>query len=257
MHNSALRQNKYYVDSLSGNPERGLRQKVRSCEYLSLASAGYINDSRTKTIIVGIVFFSIIIFFLIPYLPSRVIFYTKPATTTNSQTPQDMIDSMSVEPIQSIAFSEQASAGFPIRLKVPKINVDVTVEYVGLASDGAMDTPKSPDDVVWFELGQRPGENGSAVIAGHYGWGNGKASVFDNLYKLHKGDKLYIEDDKGIAVSFVVRESRRYDPEADASNVFNSNDGKSHLNLITCDGIWDGAKKSYSKRLVVFADIVD
>jgi hypothetical protein len=35
-----------------------------------------------------------------------------------------------------------------------------------------------------------------------------------------------------------------------------SND-KAHLNLITCDGVWDVTKKSYSKRLVVFADIAD
>jgi len=146
---------------------------------------------------------------------------------------------------------EQISFGLPVRLKIPEINVDSAVEYVGLDSDGAMDTPKSQDNVVWYELGQRPGENGSAVIAGHYG---GKASVFDNLYKLRKGDKLYIEDDKGVTVSFVVRENRRYDPEADASNVFNSNDGKSHLNLITCEGDWNKDSKSYDKRLVVFTD---
>lgn len=36
-----------------------------------------------------------------------------------------------------------------------------------------MDTPKSPFDVGWFRLGKRPGENGSAVVSGHYGkWKN-------------------------------------------------------------------------------------
>ncbi|MDO8558807.1 MAG: class F sortase [bacterium] len=84
----------------------------------------------------------------------------------------------------------------------------------------------------------------------HYGEG----SVFDNLNKLRKGDVLYIEDDKGVIVSFVVRESRNYDPNADASDIFNLNDGKPHLNLITCEGVWDEASKSYSKRLVVFTD---
>ncbi len=142
----------------------------------------------------------------------------------------------------------------PARLKIPAINVDSVVEYVGLDSSGAMDVPESPDNVAWFKLGQRPGENGSAVIAGHYGWENGKAAAFDNLYKLRKGDKIYVEDEKGAIISFVVRESRRYKPEADASAVFESNDGKAHLNLITCEGDWNKDSKSYSERLVVFTD---
>ncbi len=149
---------------------------------------------------------------------------------------------------------EKAKPGLPARLKIPGINIDSTVEYVGLTPDGFMDITKSLDDVAWYKHGQRPGENGSAVIAGHYGWKNGKASVFDNLHQLRKGDKLYIEDDKGMIISFVVRESRRYDPNADTSDVFSSNDGKSHLNLITCEGIWSKTQKSYSNRLVVFTD---
>ena len=52
MLNIAFGQSKYYVDSLAENTKRGLRQKVRRGEYPSLAPVGYINDSRTKTVIV-------------------------------------------------------------------------------------------------------------------------------------------------------------------------------------------------------------
>ncbi len=156
-----------------------------------------------------------------------------------------------IENVVVLPKREQVSSGLPVRLKIPGINVDSAVEYVGLASDGAMDVPKERANVAWFNLGPRPGESGSAVIAGHYGE---KASAFDNLYKLRKGDKLYVEDDKGATTTFVVRESRRYDPKSDASDVFGSNDGKSHLNLVTCEGVWNKTQKSYSKRLVVFAD---
>ena len=45
-------QSKYYVDNLSENTKRGLRQKVRRGERPGLAPIGYINDVRTKTIIV-------------------------------------------------------------------------------------------------------------------------------------------------------------------------------------------------------------
>ena len=48
----AFVQSKYYVDSLSENTKRGLRQKVRMGIFPSQAPIGYINDSRTKTIVV-------------------------------------------------------------------------------------------------------------------------------------------------------------------------------------------------------------
>jgi len=52
MLNMAFGQSKYYVDSLSENTKRGLRQKVRNGDYPRLAPVGYINDSRTKTVVV-------------------------------------------------------------------------------------------------------------------------------------------------------------------------------------------------------------
>src|SRR3989344_6092665 len=52
MLNVAFGQSKYYVDSLSENTKRGLRQKVRNGDYPSQAPVGYINDSRTKSVVV-------------------------------------------------------------------------------------------------------------------------------------------------------------------------------------------------------------
>jgi LPXTG-site transpeptidase (sortase) family protein len=144
--------------------------------------------------------------------------------------------------------------GFPIRLKIPSINIDVPIEYVGVTKSGTMDIPKNTDDVGWFQLGKRPGEIGNAVIAGHYGLYAGKPSVFDNIHDLKIGDEIFIEDDKGATISFVVRESRSFNPDADATIVFSSDDEKSHLNLITCEGTWNKDVKSYSQRLVVFTD---
>ena len=48
----AFGQSKYYVDNLSENVKRGLRQKIRRGEYPSLAPIGYLNDVRLKTIMV-------------------------------------------------------------------------------------------------------------------------------------------------------------------------------------------------------------
>lgn len=145
--------------------------------------------------------------------------------------------------------------GLPVRLTIPAINVNTTIQYVDVAPNGTMAVPNNINDVGWFKFGPRPGERGSAVIAGHFNGENGEPGVFVDLDKLKEGDKLYIEDDRGTSLAFVVRESRTYDPGY-ADKVFSPSDS-AHLNLITCDGVWDEAKKSYSKRLVVFADLVN
>jgi len=55
-------------------------------------------------------------------------------------------------------------------------------------------------------------------------------------------------------ITVVSRDLVRYGLNDDASIVFDSNDQKAHLNLITCEGIWDEVKKTYPQRLVIFAD---
>lgn len=160
-----------------------------------------------------------------------------------------------VLPVLHIPLLLQPRPGLPIRLKIPNIGVDAAFEYVGVTRDGAMAVPKGPADVAWFKLGPRPGEKGSAVIAGHEGWSNGISAVFDDLNKLRKGDQITVEDEKGETTTFIVREIQTYDQNGDSSNVFGSSDGKVHLNLITCEGIWNAAQQSYANRLVVFADM--
>ncbi|MGC9610864.1 MAG: class F sortase [Minisyncoccia bacterium] len=193
--------------------------------------------------IVGIALSVIFIFFLTLGLFSQSS-YAGQIPLTGSQVPQKNL----ITPV------EQAGSGLPVRLKIPRIKVDAAVKYAGITSQGAMDVPKGPSDVSWFGLGPHPGDKGSAVIAGHYGWKNGIPAAFDNLSKLRKGDKIYVKDEKGMTTTFVVRELRTYGEKENASAVFVSSDGKAHLNLITCGGVWDKNQKSYSNRLVVFTD---
>lgn len=156
--------------------------------------------------------------------------------------------------IKPIIVQKTEKAGIPMRIKIPVIRIDTVIEHVGLTPQDSVGVPKKPTNVAWFKLGPRPGDEGSSVIVGHYGWQNRKPAAFDKLSKLRKGDKIYIEDDKGEVVTFVVRESKRYAWDADVPEVFEVGDEKSHLNLITCEGVWSRLLSSYSRRLVVFAD---
>lgn len=149
---------------------------------------------------------------------------------------------------------ERASIGLPVRLKIPVIGVDAVVMPVGLTNDGMMDAPKDPKNVGWLTAGTVPGKKGSAVIAGHFGLKNSVPAAFDRLHALRQGDVLTIENEDGITITFVVRKVQIYNQHEDTSGVFGSTDDGIHLNLITCDGVWDTDLKSYSNRLVIFTD---
>lgn len=159
-------------------------------------------------------------------------------------------------PNQAQLHSDSASTqvGLPVRLIIPKLEVDAKVEYVALAKDKTMAVPQNEANVAWYLLGDRPGVVGTAVIAGHYGWRDDKPLVFAKIDKLRPGDELFIEDDRGAFIKFVVRERRSYEPNANVTKVFNSTDNRAHLNLTTCEGVYDEVTKNYPKRLVVFTD---
>lgn len=154
-----------------------------------------------------------------------------------------------------ISVSKKISYGWPIRLTIPSIGVDATIEGVGLTDGGELGVPIGPLNAGWYKAGPRPGELGNAVIDGHFGlWKDGTATVFNNILNLQKGDKLYVSDKNGKPIVFVVSGFGIYDPAQDSTSIFKAGDRKAHLNLITCNGIWIPSQKTYSNRLIVFSD---
>src|SRR5947209_11124825 len=82
--------------------------------------------------------------------------------------------------------------GLPVRLRIPAIEVDAEVEQVGLTPDEAMDVPRDPHHVAWYNLGPRPGEWGNAVIDGHVDYHGIGPVVFWRLHELQAGDELIV-----------------------------------------------------------------
>jgi len=142
----------------------------------------------------------------------------------------------------------------PVRLQIPGIGVDAPVVRVGVTPEGAMDSPEGAEDTGWYERGPRPGEQGSAVIAGHSGYRTGPA-VFDDLEQVKVGDTIVVVDATGATIEFRVRETRLYSPTDRPAEVFASDEGR-HLNLITCTGAWDSSAGTHAQRLVVFSDAI-
>lgn len=133
------------------------------------------------------------------------------------------------------------------------IGVDAQVESVGLAADGAMDVPKNYDNVAWYNLGAKPGALGNAVIDGHVDSKTGPA-VFWDLRKLRPGDEVLVLGSDGVERRFVVTALQVYKRDAaPLERIFGAAPGV-HLNLITCDGVFDRTRKEYDSNLIVYTD---
>lgn len=146
----------------------------------------------------------------------------------------------------------------PVRLVIPRIDVDAAVQYVGLAPSGTgeMDIPSNFTDVGWYKEGVRPGMRGSAVIAGHL---NGKGvpkAVFYDLDTLEVGDEVVVMSAERVEDIFRVVKVETYDYDEETVEVFLSDDGTARLNLITCGGLWLTEEQRYSQRTVVFTELV-
>ncbi len=173
---------------------------------------------------------------------------TPKATTTPTQTATPTRVPATATP-QPTPFG----GGRPTRLSIPAIGVkEGNVVDVGLEPNGAMETPKGWWDLGWYKLGSLPGEIGNAVISGHLDSDTGP-SIFWNLNRLRKGDKIIVEMADGTKHTFAVEKLESYPfNKAPLDRIFGATD-KRRLNLITCAGTFDKSHANYSNRLVVYA----
>ncbi|OGG56403.1 hypothetical protein A2680_01615 [Candidatus Kaiserbacteria bacterium RIFCSPHIGHO2_01_FULL_55_37] len=148
------------------------------------------------------------------------------------------------------------SSSSPARLSIPALHIDASVQKVGVKADGSMATPSNFADVAWYKYGTVPGQLGSAVISGHVDNGLALAGVFKHLPELRVGDDVYIEQQDGNRLHFVVEAIESYPyKDAPAEKIFAHNDA-ARLNLVTCEGVWVKSEKTYDHRLVVFTKLV-
>jgi LPXTG-site transpeptidase (sortase) family protein len=141
----------------------------------------------------------------------------------------------------------------PARLIVPALGVDTAVEHVGITAKGNMGTPKNFENVAWYKYGAVPGEEGSAVIVGHVVDRLFLPSVFNHLDTLKKRDDIYVIQEDGQRVHFIVTAVETFDYEdIPLETIFNQK-GAARLRLITCTGDWVQNEKTYNQRVVVTA----
>lgn len=150
------------------------------------------------------------------------------------------------------------SAEAPTQLIVPTIGVNADVQRVGVNKNGAMGVPSNFSDVAWYSRGTIPGDVGVAVFAGHLDNGLGLRGVFKKLSDLGVGEDILVRMNSGNVLKFHVVDRHEYDyDDPSAGAIFYDDSGRKLIRLITCDGQWVAEHRTYSKRLVVTAELVE
>ncbi|MBX4197873.1 class F sortase [Candidatus Parcubacteria bacterium] len=144
----------------------------------------------------------------------------------------------------------------PKALSIPRLEVDAQVQHVGMARSGRMAVPTNYTDVGWYRYGVSPGQSGNAVFAGHLDNGFGRPGVFNRLQELEVNDDIFITNEDGQRLHFKVMKTEQLSADTfSTSSVFTGDNG-AFIKLITCEGQWDSATKTYSERLVITARLI-
>jgi Sortase domain len=146
----------------------------------------------------------------------------------------------------------------PVSIDIPVIDVQSTLQYLGLTAEGALQVPAPGpryDEAAWYKYSPTPGSRGPSVISGHVDSTQGP-SVFFNLGDLRPGAKVLITRADGSVAVFKVDGVRRYPKDHFPTQLVYGNTDHAALRLITCGGRFDHATGHYLDNIVVFASLV-
>jgi len=143
----------------------------------------------------------------------------------------------------------------PIHLSIPAIHLESSIFPVHLNDREIVDVPDS--QVGWYEKGANPGEQGNAVLDGHYIDPYFRTGIFHEMSKLTIGDDILVTDQKSQLFHFRVTNIELVPvSEFPIQHVYGDAAGHG-LNLITCAGSYDKKTNGYTHRTIVYSQKVD
>lgn len=151
-----------------------------------------------------------------------------------------------------LADRRPARAPLPTVLRIPSLGIEAPVVGVGVDPETReLAVPGDRSTVAWYRFSASPGQPGSAVLAAHVDYGEGRA-VFFHLASLEPGALVEVGFRNGSLRRFRVVARRLYEKDALPARVF-ARGGKPVLALITCGGGYDYSSRSYDGNVVVYA----
>ncbi|MCH7789396.1 MAG: class F sortase [Acidobacteria bacterium] len=142
---------------------------------------------------------------------------------------------------------------YPVRVRVPEIDVNAEIVDLGLNPDGTLEVPQNFDQTGWYTGRSTPGSVGPSVVVGHVDSTNGPA-VFFRLRELDVGDTIEIDRSDGLVATFRVSRIEFVDKDEFPTDLVYGHTDEPTLRLITCGGDFDRSARSYESNLLVFAE---
>lgn len=148
-----------------------------------------------------------------PSVPAHVDYFTPTPTPMPSSTPTDTPSPTPTPPPYD---------GAVTRMKIPRFNVDATVEPIGIKKGtNELDTPSNPRDVGWYDtklqatgpfLGDKPGWGTNAVFSAHvdYFGLDPRLMPFNKLNQLSPDDQIVVVMDNGSQYTYRVILKQNY-----------------------------------------------
>ncbi|MYQ62138.1 MULTISPECIES: sortase domain-containing protein, partial [unclassified Streptomyces] len=140
----------------------------------------------------------------------------------------------------------------PTRVTIPALGLKATLQPVGLTARSQLPLPADPTRASWLSSSAAPGENGTAVLAGHVDTDKGPAAFYQ-LSAATTGMRIDVSRADGATARFVVTAVAVYPRSHFPHSVYEDTFGPS-LHLITCTG-WDNTAKVYRDNVVVYATL--
>jgi LPXTG-site transpeptidase (sortase) family protein len=137
---------------------------------------------------------------------------------------------------------------------VPALGLDAAVDAVGVEPDGQMTVPAEVDRVGWYRFGPTPGDEGSAVIAGHVDSRTQGLGAMAPLREATVGDEVLVTNAAGTATRWRIVSREVISKQVLPLDRLFTRDGPPRLTLITCGGPFLPEFQSYRDNVVVVAE---
>ncbi|MFJ5528843.1 class F sortase [Streptomyces sp. NPDC093261] len=143
----------------------------------------------------------------------------------------------------------------PDRIRIPSIRVNAPLMGLGLTRTGSLDVPPAGDKNLagWYEAGTKPGETGTAIVAGHVDNAEGPA-VFYDLGALDRGSTIEVDRRDGSTAVFTVDAVEVYQAKDFPDQKVYGAAPRPELRVITCGGGYSRTT-GYQGNVVVFAHL--
>ena len=148
----------------------------------------------------------------------------------------------------------QAKPDEPRAIYVDKLNIKARTLPMGVNPDGSMQAPINIFDAGWYTGAAKPGQKGVSVVVAHAS-GSTREGLFAYIDKLDVGDVVRIE--RGDGQIFEYKVNYKTTTPLDSINMtelLKPRAGEEGLNLMTCGGSWDAARKTYDQRIMIFTE---